>query len=297
MRKEIQKLEAYFFKRKEILFAFLFGSQAEKRAGRISDWDIAVYFKPKQDAIELEETDLRYPQEDRIWLDLTNLLETDNIDLVVLNRAPSNIAASAISGILLSLKDRAHFLEFILIVTREAEDYHKFANDYYEISERSMSISVVDREKLRRIASFLQEEMSLYAYFSSFVFKDYQDIHKRHEVERWVENMINAGIDIGKIILASKKVKIPAYYSEVFMELDSIAHFKDLDLERFAGWVKLRNILAHEYLDIKWKRIEEFIKESPPYFKQFLARAKRFSNNGMDSPSFSQANTTGIRRE
>ncbi|HHT9126240.1 MAG TPA: HepT-like ribonuclease domain-containing protein [Candidatus Brocadiia bacterium] len=32
----------------------------------------------------------------------------------------------------------------------------------------------------------------------------------------------------------------------------------------------MRNILTHEYLDIRWRRIEEFIQKSKPYFKKFI---------------------------
>jgi len=47
-------------------------------------------------------------------------------------------------------------------------------------------------------------------------------------------------------------------------------------IEKFEKWVKLRNVLAHEYLDIKWKRISVFIRESEPYFKLFVEAAKKF---------------------
>ncbi|TSC77491.1 MAG: hypothetical protein G01um101433_565 [Parcubacteria group bacterium Gr01-1014_33] len=51
--------------------------------------------------------------------------------------------------------------------------------------------------------------------------------------------------------------------------------------EKFGGWVKLRNVLAHEYLDIKWKRIERFIQESEPYMRQFIKAAKQFLEREM----------------
>lgn len=71
--------------------------------------------------------------------------------------------------------------------------------------------------------------------------------------------MINSAIDIGEVILASEKKKIPDYYKDIFVQLGLLPQFKSINVEKWTGWVKLRNILAHEYVDIKWQRIEEFV--------------------------------------
>lgn len=278
MKKEISQLKKYFNKREDIIAAFLFGSQAKKTAGKLSDWDIGVYFKPTTAGeIEWEDTSKDYPQENKVWDDVIEIVKTDNVDLVVLNRAPSNIAASVISeGITLSIKDRKIFLDFMLLTMRQAEDYSCFVDSFYEISQRSASLSPRDREKLKKIIDFLGQEMDSYGYFSVFSFVDYQDLHKRRDLERWVENMINSAIDIGEIILASERKKIPDYYKDIFVQLGLLAQFKPINVERWTEWVKLRNILAHEYLDIKWHKIEDFIKNSNVQFKVFLESAKKF---------------------
>lgn len=278
MKKKINQLKKYFDKREDISAAFLFGSQAKKTAGKISDWDIGVYFKPNVHVeIEWEDTDRNYPQENKVWDDLIDILKTDNVDLVVLNRVASNIAASVISeGIPLSIKDRKIFLDFILLTMRQAEDYANFVDSFYEISQRSASLSPRDREKLKKIIDFLEQEINSCDYFSAFSFVDYEDLHKRREVERWVENIINSAIDIGEVILASERKKIPDYYKDVFVQLGLLSQFKSIDAEKWTGWVKLRNILAHEYLDIKWQRIEGFIKKCNAHFKNFLENAKKF---------------------
>lgn len=277
MKREINRLKRYFNKREDVLAAFLFGSQAKNTAGRISDWDIGVYFKPqKAGEVEWEDTDKEYPQENKVWDDAIDILKTDNVDLVVLNRAPSNIAASAIKGIPLVINDRFIFWDFVLRVNRQAEDYRQFVDDYYEILQRSSSLSPEDKEELKKLVSFLEEEMGLYNYLSAFTLKDYHDIHKRHEVERWVENMVNCAIDVGEIILASEKKKIPDYYRDIFIQLGFLPQFASLDVGKFTGWVKLRNILAHEYLDIRWQKISNFVKDSSAHFRKFLENTKEF---------------------
>ncbi len=278
MKKEVKQLERYFSNRPDVLAAFLFGSQVKNTAGKISDWDIAVYFKPQGSGqVEWEETDRDYPQDNKIWDDLVDILKTDNVDLVVLNCAPSNIAASVVSeGIPLVIKERKIFLDFVLLTMRQAEDYADFVDNYYEISQRSTSLSPRDKEKLKKIIDFLQQEISFYDYFSTFTFVNYQDAHKRRDIERWVENMINSAIDIGEIILASERKKIPDYYKDIFVQLGLLPAFNSMNVERFTGWVKLRNILAHEYLDIKWKKVHGFVKDSSEHFREFLESAKKF---------------------
>jgi len=43
---KIKALKDYFARRNDVSMAFVFGSRAKNSAVKISDWDIAVYFKP-----------------------------------------------------------------------------------------------------------------------------------------------------------------------------------------------------------------------------------------------------------
>ena len=218
-----------------------------------------------------------YRQEDRVWSDCIEILKTDNVDLLVLNRVPASIAASAIQGTPLVIKDYGLWLKFMLIITREAEDYREFVNEYYAISRRSASISPQDEESLKRTISFFDEQMTLYAYFADLSEREYaNNIHKRNDVERWIENIINAGIDMSKIILASEKKTIPDTYKNVIKHAAWALKLEEDFAENFEQWVKLRNVLAHEYLDIKWKRISGFIQNSESYFRAFIKAAQHY---------------------
>src|SRR4030067_3511917 len=55
-----------------------------------------------------------------------------NVDLIVLNRARSSIAASAINGMPIIIKDRGLYLDFMLRITREAEDFRETVEDYWK---------------------------------------------------------------------------------------------------------------------------------------------------------------------
>lgn len=130
----IKILKEYFEGRDDILMAFLFGSYARAIPHRESDVDIAVYFRPKSGYLEWEEFDIKYEAEDEIWLDVERLLKR-NVDLIILNRARSTIAQSAINGIPIIIKDRGLYLDFMLRVTLEAEDFRETFEDYWRIKQ------------------------------------------------------------------------------------------------------------------------------------------------------------------
>ena len=268
-------LKDYFAEREDVLMAFVFGSRAQERSGNISDWDIAVYFKPLSRTIEWEQ-DRNYPQESKIWGDLCGILKTDHVDLIVLNRAPANIAASAIQGMPVVIKDRKVYLEFMLIVTQEAEDYRRTAKEYAEVYWRSSSLSQEDANVLNQRLIFLDSELRDADKFQGLTREEYEsDSMKRRQVERWIENLMNASIDISKTILASEKRPIPSTYREVLRVIGTLPDFSKTLGEQLSQWVELRNILTPEYLDIRWRRIEHFIKISPPCFKQLIDGVKR----------------------
>ena len=108
---KIKALKDYFARRNDVSMAFVFGSRAKNSAVKISDWDIAVYFKPLSNIVE-RESNRDYPEENNVWGDLIKILETDNVDLIVLNRAAASIASLAIKGVPLVIKDKKIYLEF-----------------------------------------------------------------------------------------------------------------------------------------------------------------------------------------
>jgi predicted nucleotidyltransferase len=119
---QIKLLKNYFQNRPDIAFAFLFGSYAKGTATKLSDVDIAVYFHPeKRHPVEYEEEKF-YDGEDDIWTDVERILRK-NVELLVLNRVPCSIAASAIRGMPLAINDWVLYLDFMEVITTEAEDF------------------------------------------------------------------------------------------------------------------------------------------------------------------------------
>jgi len=129
--KMLELLKGYFSRRKDIVFAFLFGSAAKGKIRREGDVDIAVYFWPEKD-IEWEVLNKTYKGESRIGLDLERLLKKE-VDLVVLNRTRAVLADEIVrKGKPIIIKDRGIFMDFLCIVSDEAEYVRDWLGTYYK---------------------------------------------------------------------------------------------------------------------------------------------------------------------
>ena len=119
----LKELTRYFEKRTDVAFAFLYGSHARGTATRRSDVDLAVYFFPLPGTFDYQ-ADTDYAAEREVWADTERLLGSE-VELLVLNRASPNIAASALRGTSLCVKDWGLYVDFMLHATGEAEEYRE----------------------------------------------------------------------------------------------------------------------------------------------------------------------------
>ncbi len=276
---KIERLKEYFQNRDDVVMAFLFGSQTEGsgRTHAHSDWDIGVYFKPSVKALEWEESGRDYPAENAVWRDCADILQTDDIDLLVLNRAPASIAETAAGNTPLIVKDHSLWVRFLRIVSDAAEEYRAFVDQFYAIAQRSRSLTPRDREDLKRTIQFIEEQRRLTDIYRQFTKEEFEkEPRKRNEMERWLENLMNAIIDISKVVLGSQKTLIPHTYRDMVKRAAHDFGLPEDFSEKFDHWVKIRNELAHEYLDIKWTRISEFAETSKAPIAQFVDAAKKF---------------------
>jgi len=83
----IKYASQYLEKRKDVIFAYLFGGLAKGDATPLSDVDIAVYLDEGVDCIEAKLDILE---------DLIDILNTDEIDLIVLNQSSLALSMNVI---------------------------------------------------------------------------------------------------------------------------------------------------------------------------------------------------------
>ncbi len=277
MNQEIlEKLKTYFASRDEIVMAFLFGSAAKGTMTDESDVDIAVYFKSESDRVDLEEKK-SFPELNEIWRDVEKITQR-NTDIVVLNNASANVASAAISnGQPIIIKDQALYWRFYLPITSLAEDFRIFVESFWKIKERSQSLSEEDRERLIRTIDFMKDELTDLGKFKNLDQQTYEkNQDQRRNVERWTENIVNASIDIAKIILASSKQKIPGTYKEVLANLALLPKFNKPTAEKLAAFATLRNFLAHEYFDLRFKEIRNFVENAGETYRYLFDYARAF---------------------
>jgi uncharacterized protein YutE (UPF0331/DUF86 family) len=133
--------------------------------------------------------------------------------------------------------------------------------------------------KLRLIKhiTFLEGELQDFILFRSLSWEDYQrERSKRRDVERWIENIINASIDVSKILLVAENISLPETYKELVSSVALVAGFEKESIRTLSEWVRFRNIIAHEYLDIRWSSIRKFIDEAEPAYGGFLKTLKEY---------------------
>jgi uncharacterized protein YutE (UPF0331/DUF86 family)/predicted nucleotidyltransferase len=275
------RLQNYFLSRPEVAMAFLFGSAARARLTADSDLDVAVYFYSAGAGAEWEEQH-EYPEEDSIWADVERIASIDT-DLLVLNRAPATVAYAVLEeNCPIVVKDVSLYWGLFLAVSSAAEDFRQFTREFLEIKERSRSLSEIDRDRLRRILDFIATEIADAGEFATLSRESYlTESSSRRNVERWIENIVNASIDVAKILLAAAQASVPQTYREILLNLDTLPNFETRIAEALSRFSRLRNILAHEYLDLRWGQISTFLREAVPFYQelfQYASRALRVDN-------------------
>jgi len=137
-----------------MIWELSWGSFAKGQHLPDSDVDIAVYFNPAGRALEWEE-DTLYPEEDRIWRELENLLDRE-VDLLVLNRAASPMASKVLKyGLPILIKDRFFYWRFFLTVNSASADFKEFIQDinkpiFFEIKNCCFRILCISFSILKR---------------------------------------------------------------------------------------------------------------------------------------------------
>lgn len=140
-----------------------------------------------------------------------------------------------------------------------------------------MKLLPEDKERLIRYVDFMESELSDFSKFSNIDWKVYsEDKDLRRNLERWIENLVNCSIDIAKVILVVEERRIPQTYKEILKELGATQHFDEEFGENISQWAVLRNILAHEYLEVRWNSIKKFIQSAEPVYKRLITKIKSF---------------------
>ena len=118
LKQSRDRLERYFASLDEVVLAYLFGSHARGQTWAHSDVDVAILLEGCPDDDHC--LDVRMD----IIGGLTDLLETDDVDVLILNQAPSTLRYAVLrDGVLLFCRDHQSMIEFRVQTVNEYLDF------------------------------------------------------------------------------------------------------------------------------------------------------------------------------
>ena len=250
-------------------FALLFGSGALGRLREDSDLDVAVYVD-SNGRLEIEAA-REHPAEVELQVALERATNR-NVDLLILNRAPATVCASALlTGRRALMRNPALYTRYFLAVTDVAIDFLQTEREYRAIAARSHSVSELDKSRLLRVLEFITIELQDAPQFKEVSLHTYRSQRDmRRNFDRWVETLINAALDAAKIVLSTEHRPVPQTYAQIPSDIESVPGFSSLE-GMLSPLAALRNIIAHEYLDLRFPRVKKFAEEDCEHVRSFAA--------------------------
>ncbi|GAB6876219.1 type VII toxin-antitoxin system HepT family RNase toxin [Thermaerobacter litoralis] len=147
-----------------------------------------------------------------------------------------------------------------------------------------MNLTPSQQHGIRVRIDFARQELDDLQRYRELTWLQYQsDRDARRIVERIIENVANALLDISKILLSSLGQPTPGTYREIMLAL-AAAELAPEDLAQdLATLAGLRNTLAHRYLDYKWDGIRWFLGHGMDRVTQWLNRCEELLPGDSDS--------------
>jgi len=128
-----EKLREYFVQRDEIRLVYIFGSIAKGCANKLSDIDIAVFIS------EDSTKDYPYGYRAQIITDLMKILKTNNVDLVVLNRASPFLRFQVLRyGKLIFCRSELERVKFQVRTFNEYNDTKRLVDLYFRENQKKL---------------------------------------------------------------------------------------------------------------------------------------------------------------
>lgn len=134
-----------------------------------------------------------------------------------------------------------------------------------------MIFSKDQKEDISKRIDFMQIQLEDLKNFKAVDWKSYSSNRSlQRDLERLAENVANSAIDICKITLVEAKVEMPNSYKEIILSLGAQNIIPENLAQKISEYARLRNLLAHEYLDLKWEKIKLFLQDAKTDFDEFI---------------------------
>lgn len=122
---------------------------------------------------------------------------------------------------------------------------------------------IVDKTMIEREIVQIEKELSYLEEFRDFTFEQVaKDYKTHHVVERIIEIVVNAAIDINQhLIVSLGKGNLPFDFKESFLLLSDLEIYPRKFAEEISQSAGLRNILVHEYTKLDERKFYNSIKD------------------------------------
>lgn len=257
-------------RRHNIQGAYLFGSALQDRGSRLSDLDIAV----------LPPRNLRdwLSYYDELHGELCRLFQADNIDLVLLDRAPLSLQTHVVlDGLrLLDGEGTADWEERVL--ARHA-DLAGWRQENWEVTRHLAyrgalrEVNMIDKERVERFVFLIREAVrELKAlHLEEMGLESYQaDKHARALSEHYLRIALEATLDLGRHLIVMTGLGVPQEYREVGKILREQGVVPTELGEKIEAMAGMRNVLVHLYWDVDYTLLYKTIVEELGTFEQCI---------------------------
>jgi uncharacterized protein YutE (UPF0331/DUF86 family)/predicted nucleotidyltransferase len=308
----IQKLERFFAERLDVVFAYLFGSVATGACHRNSDIDIAVYVAepyPGHRPQPISEPEPRILRgntpantgglgeyQARLWTDMSQALETDNLDLVILNHAPVLLCHRVLKyGIVISSNDEEARINFAARTISEYCDTEPLRELNYrylrqQIISRAFGNAPIsssssirdmhplyDRQVVSRYLADLNHTLNTLERMKSIGLDEFISDPRNHwAVERGLLRCIQDLLNISNHILAGLGFQVPETYRGSILAMASARVIPREFAEQLAPMAGFRNILVHDYIEVNLEIVYSLFQGHLNDFREFTGYIARF---------------------
>lgn len=285
------RLRAFCAACDDIVAAYLFGSAATGKAGRLSDVDVALLLEapPKQTDLPKEADPLGIfeagrgfsPRQADLASRLPVALQVPRVDVVVLNAASVALAYRAVTQghLVVGTDDPARvgfevrllyrYLDHLPLARAYANALRARTEGVTRLLDKDLVYARLDRMRtiLGELQQALPEDIAALAAPENTL--------RRRAVERCLYLAIQHLLDIGSHIVAAESWGLPGSYREVIEKLGEHGVLPRDFARRLAPMAGFRNILEHEYVALDF---EELVRNARRFddFDRFAEHVVRY---------------------
>lgn len=261
----LPNLEAYFRSKREIDFAYLFGSLATGRDGPLSDVDVAFFLNGKRSNF--------FKTRLTVITDLMDLFNRNEIDAIPLNDASPLLRFKVIkNGCLLFQKNKSQRINFEIKSSFEYLDFKPLLDRYFKYLAQRIKGGecMIDREIIEVRLSKINEYIKLLEDISKISLEEFRNDPKEYMfVEHCLQLAIECSLDIGAHLISALNLRRFETYKDIFIILGEAKILPGNLVKRLIPMVGFRNILIHEYLNVDLEEVYQSAQEGIEDLREF----------------------------